>query len=71
MASANEVRNRAGDDRLSPSSSTNVRQFPNKFAKGCIHCGTTVEAGEGISWKDGDKYKTAHKDGECSTVEPF
>ncbi len=71
MASANEVRNRAGDDRLSPSSSTNVRQFPNKFPKPCVHCGTVVAEGEGVSWKDGDKYKTAHKDGQCDMEAPF
>lgn len=71
MASANEVRNRAGDDRPPASSSTNVRTFPNKFPKPCVHCGVTVAEGEGVSWKDGDKYKTAHKDGQCDMEAPF
>ena len=71
MASANEVRNRAEGDRPSAPSSTNVRTFPNKFPKPCVHCGSTVAEGEGVSWKDGDKYKTAHKDGACDMEAPF
>lgn len=47
------------------------RTFPNKFAKACIHCGEIVAEGEGISWKDGDKYKTSHREGDCYTEAPF
>lgn len=72
MASANEIRNRGGDDRApQTASSTQVRTFPNKFAKACVHCGSEVAVGVGVSWKDGDKYKTAHKDGECDMEHPF
>ncbi len=71
MASANEVRNRAGGDQSPSTPSTTVRTFPNKFPKPCLHCGDTVGEGQGVSWKDGDKYKTAHKDGDCNLEEPF
>lgn len=74
LASANEVRNRSGEDRAphpGQSSTGPQRGFPNKFAKACIHCGSEVAVGAGISWKDGDKYKTAHKDGECDMEHPF
>jgi hypothetical protein len=72
MASVNEVRNRANDERPTPAAQTSqVRQFPNKFPKPCVHCGDTVGEGAGVSWKDGDKYKTAHKDGDCNMEAPF
>lgn len=71
MASANEVRNRASEDRPMQDSSAGPRTFPNKFAKACVHCGENVPAGAGIAWKDGDKFKTAHKEGDCDLVEPF
>jgi len=47
------------------------RTFPNKFAKPCSKCGIEVPAGVGVSWKDGDKYKTAHIEGGCDLEEPF
>ena len=71
MASLNEVRNRAGDVNPPTSTGTAVRTFPNKFPKPCVHCGDTVAEGQGVSWKDGDKYKTAHKDGDCNLEPPF
>jgi hypothetical protein len=71
MASANEVRNRAEGDSPSAPSSTNVRKFSNKFPKACLHCGEWVFAGEGVSWKDGDKYFTAHHEGQCDIKAPF
>jgi hypothetical protein len=70
MASANEVRNRANDDQPA-AQTTQVRKFPNKFSKACVNCGDMVAEGAGVSWKDGDKYKTAHKDGDCDMEAPF
>lgn len=70
MASANEVRNRAHDDQPVAQTSQ-VRKFPNKFPKPCVNCGDLVAEGAGVSWKDGDKYKTAHRDGECNEEAPF
>lgn len=48
-----------------------LRTFPNKFAKACCLCGTEVPIGAGVSWKDGDKYKTAHLEGGCDQEHPF
>jgi hypothetical protein len=70
MASANEVRNRANDDQPA-AQTTQVRKFPNKFSKACVNCGDMVAEGAGVSWKDGDKYQTAHKDGDCDMEAPF
>ena len=47
------------------------RKFPNKFPKPCQKCGIRVEAGEGVSWKHGETYLTAHHDGQCVTEPPF
>lgn len=69
MASANEVRNRSTDD--TPTAAGEVRKFPNKFAKACMICREIVEAGEGWSWKSGEKYMTAHREGGCNMEAPF
>jgi hypothetical protein len=45
-----------------PTSDDRPRTFPNKFAKACVNCGEIVEAGAGVAWKEGEKFKTAHKD---------
>jgi len=72
MASANEVRNRAQDTpTAAPQPIGDVRKFPNKFPKPCLLCKDVVEVGQGLSWKSGDKYMTAHKDGECNLEHPF
>jgi hypothetical protein len=71
LASRNEVLNRGGDTPRPEAGSTQRRGFPNKYAKPCVDCGTMVPEGAGISWKDGEKYKTAHKEGECDTEAPF
>lgn len=70
MASANEVQNRGGNDRA-PATTDKPRTFPNKFAKACMICKEMVEAGEGITWKSGEKYYTAHKEGVCNEEAPF
>ena len=45
---------------------------PNKYAGKCIRCGGQVPAERGLRDKDGDKWVTFHKDGECATdEEPF
>jgi hypothetical protein len=41
-------------------------QFPNRFDAPCAHCALKVREGAGVLWKEGDKYKTAHKEGECA-----
>lgn len=74
MASRNEVIARGGDTRSSTTPAQPAspgKGFPNKFAKACEYCGTQVAVGAGISWKDGDKYKTAHHEGDCNLEEPF
>jgi hypothetical protein len=73
MASRNEVQNRQTADkpRENVAQLAGPRTFPNKFAKACVHCGDQVPAGDGVSWKDGDTYKTAHRDGECDLEPPF
>jgi len=73
MASANEVVNRGGAERpaSAPAAQGQPRAFPNKYAKPCVHCGDMVAVEAGLSWKDGDKYRTAHKDGECNMEPPF
>lgn len=50
---------------------SNVRKFPNKFAKACLICREMVEVGEGLSWKSGEKYVTAHHEGGCNLEPPF
>jgi hypothetical protein len=73
MASRNEVQNRQTPDRARENVAplAGPRTFPNKFPKACVHCGEQVPAGDGVSWKDGDTYKTAHRDGECDLEPPF
>lgn len=70
LASANEVQNRSGDTSR-PMSSSGPKKFPNKFPKPCSRCGIKVPEGAGVSWKEGETYMTAHKDGECDIEEPF
>lgn len=71
LASANEVQNRGGDMPRPASSGNGPKKFPNKFAKACSRCGVKVAEGAGVSWKEGDTYMTAHKDGECDEEAPF
>lgn len=71
MASRNEVVNRGGDTTRQDAPQEKPRQFPNKFPKGCFYCKEIVQAGEGVSWKSGDKYYTAHKEGACDQEAPF
>jgi hypothetical protein len=78
MASRNEVQNRQGG-APTPNSPDHVgaspaspRTFPNKWAKPCVRCGFKVPEGAGVTWKEGEFYKTAHHDGQCETEEePF
>jgi hypothetical protein len=35
---------------------------PNRYAAACCYCGEQVIADGGLSWKDGDRWATAHDD---------
>lgn len=78
LASRNEVQNRQGGASAPTSpdhagaSPASPRKFPNKWAKPCVYCGGNVPEGAGVTWKDGERYKTAHHEGQCDTDEaPF
>ena len=49
---------------------TGTKTITNKMKGKCIHCGGTVEVGEGIATNDGSGWKTSHLDEQCPP-EPF
>ena len=49
---------------------TGTKTITNKMKGKCIHCGGTVEVGEGIATNNGSGWKTSHIEGQC-TPEPF
>ena len=49
---------------------TGTKTITNKMKGKCIHCGGTVEVGEGIATNNGSGWKTSHVEGQCPP-EPF
>lgn len=49
---------------------TGTKTITNKMKGKCIHCGGTVEVGEGIATNNGSGWKTSHVKGQCPP-EPF
>ena len=49
---------------------TGTKTITNKMKGKCIHCGGTVEVGQGIATNDGSGWKTSHLDEQCPP-EPF
>ena len=49
---------------------TGTKTITNKMKGKCVHCGGTVEVGQGIATNDGSGWKTSHLDEQCPP-EPF
>ena len=49
---------------------TGTKTITNKMKGKCIHCGGTVDVGEGIATNNGSGWKTSHIEGQCPP-EPF
>jgi len=49
---------------------TGIKTITNKMKGKCIHCGGTVNVGEGTATNDGSGWKTSHVEGQCPE-EPF
>jgi hypothetical protein len=49
---------------------TGTKTITNKMKGKCIHCGGTVDVGEGIATNNGSGWKTSHIEGQCPE-EPF
>lgn len=49
---------------------TGTKTITNKMKGKCIHCGGTVDVGEGIATNNGSGWKTSHVEGQCPP-EPF
>ena len=44
---------------------TGTKTITNKMKGKCIHCGNTVDVGEGIATNNGSGWKTSHIEGQC------
>ena len=44
---------------------TGTKTITNKMKGKCIHCGGTVDVGEGIATNNGSGWKTSHIEGQC------
>ncbi|MFD8654964.1 DUF6011 domain-containing protein [Streptomyces mirabilis] len=58
---------KSADMEPKPQPKPEPRTFPNRYAGDCVRpgCGQRVEADKGECFKDGGKYVTQHKAGEC------